>query len=663
MRRFSTSVTITDPLVKYRSLVATGVYSPDPAQHRLAKHLQDVYQRLKDYTPAREYRERLKEITDLATKAKSADQNSFLAVDTHPIWRNPLFRRLFTAPEGNHTLALTRVLTNHENALEIDSPKGLFLSGEVGTGKSMLIDLLSDGLPTHRKKRWHFNTFMLYTFSQLERFRRAHPEMTAEDGEYSLLWMAKNLVEESPILFLDEFQLPDRVASKIISHLFIAFFQLGGVLVASSNRIPEELQKAIGVEYTPPAAGGFTKNLFSGKKTLKRGELFGTSSDFSAFLEVLKARCDFWHMEDATDWRRVGGSVTPSSHETFSPGNSDDSHSVAVNINTTELEGVSRQIEEDSKVPEQTKRPANYYLPTDHEATWRQLWDIGASGEWSPETLIVYGRKIAIPYQRNGCVYWDFEKLVESSGPADYVTMASTYHTFIVDNVPVLTALKKNEARRFITFLDALYEAKCKLFVRAAREPDGLFFPEMRARPKKAQDGSAPVLDSDVLHSETIAEVYQDSAAPFRPNISLYDTASGTGRYDLDEDSEFGPENIHSTSAYSGARGGEDKKLDFSDTSAFTGEDERFAYKRAASRLWEMCGAKWHARTGKWWQPLPPEARHWERSPALTPLKVILDGVEKSGSDMFLGPSVTLEEPAGLQRLRIKSIEQLEREK
>ena len=124
----------------------------------------------------------------------------------------------------------------------------------------MLIDLLADGLPNARKRRWHFNTFMLYAFSQLERFRRASPATASPDNEYSLLWLAKQLVEESPILFLDEFQLPDRAASKILSHLFIAFFQLGGVLVASSNRVPEELQKAIGVDYAAPPRGGFVRS-------------------------------------------------------------------------------------------------------------------------------------------------------------------------------------------------------------------------------------------------------------------------------------------------------------------------------------------------------------------------------------------------------------------
>jgi predicted ATPase len=651
VRRYSTSVTITDPLVKYQALVATGVYSPDQSQHRLAKHLQKVYGRLKDYTPAPEYRERLKQIAELTRQhdqrnGSDADNDGgpgMLAVKSHPIWRNPLVRRLFTAPEGNSRLALVRVLADHEAALHIDSPRGLFLSGEVGTGKSMLIDLLADGLPNARKRRWHFNTFMLYAFSQLERFRRAGPAggpaSTPDGGEYSLLWLAKQLVEESPILFLDEFQLPDRAASKILSHLFIAFFQLGGVLVASSNRVPEELQKAIGVDYTAPARGGFVRSFFGGKATQGRGELFGSSSDFAAFLEVLKARCDFWHMEGATDWRRrdvveAGGSETVSA-------------SVQLEVNgaaAAAAVGVPPAAE-DGKL---LQMPWRYFLPSDsaREASWRALWDHPEPTPWQPATLVVYGRTISIPMQRDGHVFWDFERLVEAFGPADYVSMASTYHTFIIDNVPVLTVLKKNEARRFITLLDALYEAKCKLVVRAAAGPDQLFFPETRAPPGALDADGQPVVDADAIHSETVAEVYQDSEAPFRPNISFYDTGAATAKYDPDQDSDFGLADEAQRR----------RKVDFGNTGAFTGEDERFAYKRAASRLWEMCGEAWHARTGEWWQPLPASARHWEAGAPSTPRRLMPGSEVKAETDATMGPSVELEGPAGLERWRLEAL-------
>ncbi|KAI7174479.1 hypothetical protein KC352_g24414 [Hortaea werneckii] len=64
-----------------------------------------------------------------------------------------------------------------------------------------------------------------------------------------------------------------------------------------------------------------------------------------------------------------------------------------------------------------------------------------------------------------------------------------------------------------------------------------------------------------------------------------------------------------------GSSGGVRKPVDFGKTSAFTGEDERFAYKRAQSRLWEMCGARWWARNeADWHRPLPAQVRRWERS-------------------------------------------------
>lgn len=660
MNRLGTAVTITDPLVKYHSLIANGIFSPDPAQHRLAHHLQKLYLSLRDYEPPFEYRSRLRQISQ-ALDGPAQPEASQLAVKNHPIRRNPLFAKFFQRrQDSNERLALTRVLTSHEAALDIDSPKGLFLSGEVGTGKSMLLDLLADGLPTSRKRRWHFNTFMLYSISRLEKFRKLHPELSRADGEWSLLWLAKEMIEQSPILFLDEFQLPDRASSKILSNLFIPFFQLGGVLIASSNRMPDELEKAVGAQYPAPVTGGGLVRQLMGKR---RGELYGGTSDFAAFLEVLKARCDFWHMEGAKDWRRRDLSEVTEAAKQLP-------ESEARANNSVEGQDIPLLLKED--VGDSTT-PRKYALMVDsHEAWGRMMLDVTHSPvltsiPWQPAAYVVYGRAVKVPRQHEGVVFWDFNELVQSFGPADYITLASNFHTFIIDKVPVLPVSMKNEARRFITLLDALYEARCKLLIRAEVGPDNLFFPEQNRQQRgrtslasitRTTTGSSAAQNGeheDATYSETVAEVFQDSSAPFRPNISTYnDGPSPRPRISsihAEIDSDLG----HLR-----------QKVDFVNTAAFTGEDERFAYKRAASRLWEMCSASWHARPGppeSWWTPLPVEARHWEGKEPTRPLgKEYAMGGGGVPSEVAWGPSVDLDEPAGLSKLRVEDLKREIRE-
>ena len=129
------------------------------------------------------------------------------------------------------------------------------------------------------------------------------------------------------------------------------------------------------------------------------------------------------------------------------------------------------------------------------------------------------------------------------------------------------------------------------------------------------KEGGEKETAADAVYPETLSEIYQDQTSPFRSNISSYQSPSSSQRskYDPDQDSDFGivPGQGHEIG---------DKKVDFGIGSAHTGEDERFAYKRARSRIWEMCGGRWHARgTGEgevvkgWWMPLSREVRRWRR--------------------------------------------------
>ncbi|KAK0644489.1 AFG1-like ATPase-domain-containing protein [Cercophora newfieldiana] len=425
-----------------------------------------------------------------------------------------------------------------------------------------------------------------------------------------------------------------------MNNLFVAFFQLGGVLVASSNRMPEELEKATGGYYSPPPTGGLMEQVLGLRRRRSGGELFGSTSDFSVFLDVLKARCNFWHMEGARDWRRREISLESKGtrgEELQDKEPADTWTHTGTAESTSELDPVSSDVGAD--------RPIMYLLPSDSQETWTNKAfgkSVGAgTSVLQPSTLIVYGRKVVVPRQHNGVAHWDFSELVESLGPADYISLASSYHTFIIDKVPILSMAMKNEARRFITLLDALYEARCKLIIRAEAGPDDLFFPETRrTAASSGQRNHGPQDEADdATYSETIAEVFQDQVSPFRPNISTY-SESHNAKYDPDQDSDFKLE--------------PEKRVDFRKTGAFTGEDERFAYKRATSRLWELCSDQWHSRTGDWWQPLPPEARHWEGVKASEPVRMRHWNAEKS--EITLGPSVEIEEPVGLERFRIASM-------
>lgn len=312
-----TGLTITNPLVLYRALLATKRIDPDPAQHRLALHLQKLYYRLKDYQPEVDFSHRLDQINRVVKKPPKSLSSLQDGPQRNTGERKGILSSLREQKENGEVTALTRKLTSHESAIQLQSPQGLLLYGEVGTGKSLLVDLLADCLPNRRKRRWHFNTFMLETFARLEQLRKSRlqqPIGAAADGtpneEHSLLWLARDMISTSPILFLDEFQLPDRAASKILSNLLTSFFHLGGVLIATSNRMPEELANASGVNFAAPPAsrlgllgsrwgllgtkdqGGRSKKMFAGK------------GDFAAFLEVLRARCEIWDMEGGKDWRR-----------------------------------------------------------------------------------------------------------------------------------------------------------------------------------------------------------------------------------------------------------------------------------------------------------------------------------------------------------------------
>jgi peroxisome-assembly ATPase len=103
---------------------------------------------------------------------------------------------------------------------------------------------------------------------------------------------------------------------------------------------------------------------------------------------------------------------------------------------------------------------------------------------------------------------------LQSLGPADYITLASTFHTVAIASIPAFKVSQKNQARRFISLIDALYEARCKLICQAETGIDDLFFADA-AVDKSTHDGA----HLDPLMAESVSETRES----YRPNILSYE--------------------------------------------------------------------------------------------------------------------------------------------
>jgi cell division protein ZapE len=107
------------------------------------------------------------------------------------------------------------------------------------------------------------------------------------------------------------------------------------------------------------------------------------------------------------------------------------------------------------------------------QETWRRLTD---SERGEPAEIEVKGRKLAVPQAAHGCARFSFADLCEAPlGPADYLAIARHFRSVFVERIPALKPAQPNEAKRFVTLIDTLYDARVLLVASSEKSPEGIF--------------------------------------------------------------------------------------------------------------------------------------------------------------------------------------------
>lgn len=159
--------------------------------------------------------------------------------------------------------------------------RGLYLWGGVGRGKSMLMDLFFEDAAPKAKRRVHFHEFMAEIQDRLDTWRKMpegerkrSPWRVKGAGDDPIPPVAKQVAAEAQLLCFDEFQVTQIADAMILARLFDQLFSRGVTMVATSNRVPDDLYK-----------DGINRPLFL------------------PFIQHLKDRCDILHLASDRDYR------------------------------------------------------------------------------------------------------------------------------------------------------------------------------------------------------------------------------------------------------------------------------------------------------------------------------------------------------------------------
>ena len=298
------------------------------------------------------------------------------------------------------------------NADQIRIPRGLFIHGKVGVGKSFLMDLFCQYAPMKKKRQVHFHSFMQEVHQRIHDLKQQ--DLATKGRNFSI----DTSVEENPIqrvgvqiadevalLCFDEFQVTDVADALMLSQLFSVLFNRGTVVVATSNRHPSTLYE-----------GG-----------LNRGY-------FLPFIDILCKHCIVHNMDANIDYRSFVTEGLDSFYFTYNCSHEKDS-----------FMETSRRLCQSSP--------------------FQKKW-----------VNIAFNRKLEVMTNDTNVAKFDFDELCNVElGSSDYRVIAQRFPFLIIENIPKLTLKEHDQARRFITLVDELYEGKCALLCSAATNPNDLF--------------------------------------------------------------------------------------------------------------------------------------------------------------------------------------------
>ncbi|ODV59301.1 Afg1p ASCRUDRAFT_77362 [Ascoidea rubescens DSM 1968] len=453
-----------NPLSEYDRLVKIGRLKNDEYQREIISNLSSLHSSLINYTPPKI------NIPDISV-------------------RNSKFNFKLKNP---FSFLLKNKNSDNQNVTSQDQsniPPGIYLYGDVGCGKTMLMDLFYSTIPIHlSKKRIHFHQFMQNLHKRSHQIIKKHGSNDFD----TIPILSAEIAQSATVLCFDEFQVTDVADAMLLRRVLLRTLRPdhGLILFATSNRAPDDLY-----------INGIQRQ------------------SFIPCIKLIKNRTSVIYLNSPTDYRKIPRPVS--------------------NVYWYPKPGVSY---ESSAAKGQAQK---------HVDEWYDYFTQGHPPEHNVE-LTIWGRKLIVPKSSPPNVaQFTFEELcARPLSAGDYLTLAQNFTSFIITDIPYLSIDVRDKVRRFITFLDAVYDNNGRIAVTAVAPFDDLF-----VEPELVDSYGFKLKKSEIeAKEETLDE-------------------------DLDNDILV-------------KKHGFDKKI-AKKAAFFAVDEERFAFARALSRLHQMSTTDW----------------------------------------------------------------------